>query len=73
MSGKNTWRRPLIVLLAAFLAAGLLQPAGLKAQDDEGGLSGSLGAGMASRPEFEGSDRYTTKALPVVNLKYGPA
>jgi outer membrane scaffolding protein for murein synthesis (MipA/OmpV family) len=28
---------------------------------------------MAIRPEFEGSDRYTTKALPVVNFKYGPA
>jgi outer membrane scaffolding protein for murein synthesis (MipA/OmpV family) len=72
MSGKNARRSPLAALLLAFLAV-LVQPAALKAEDDEVKLSGSLGVGAAVRPEFEGSHRYTTQAMPVVNFRYGPA
>jgi outer membrane scaffolding protein for murein synthesis (MipA/OmpV family) len=28
--------------------------------------------GLATKPEFEGSNRYTTQAMPVVNFRYGP-
>ena len=67
---KKTIRR---LALAALLAAALARPAGLGAEEEAGyKLSGSLGAAVAAIPEFEGSDRYKAKALPVVNLGYGP-
>jgi len=69
-------RRPLrAVLLAVLLAAGLVRPAGLKAEAEaeKSPFSGSMGLGTLTRPEFEGSDRYVVRALPVVNFQYGPA
>jgi len=73
MRGKNT-RRPLwAAVLAAFLAAGLVQPAGLGAEAAKSPFSGSLGLGMLTKPEFEGSDRYVVRALPVASFQYGPA
>jgi len=67
---KKTIQR---LALTAFLAAALVRPAGLVAEEEAGySFSGSLGAGVAAVPEFEGSDRYMVKALPVVNFSYGP-
>jgi len=73
MKGENARRLLRAVVLAAFLAGGLVQPAGLKAAAEESALSGSLGLGTVAKPEFEGSDRYEVRAVPVFNFQYGPA
>ena len=62
------------IRLAVWLAVALVvQPADLKAQETGASLSGALGAAVAAMPEFEGSNRYTARVLPVINLAYGQA
>lgn len=65
---KKAFRR---LVLAVFLALALGAPNSAPAEELE--FSGSLGAGAMVGPEFEGSNRYRVRALPVVSLDYGPA
>jgi outer membrane protein len=60
------------LVLAAWFAACLAQPAALAAQESEEGFSGSLGMTVVTSPEFEGSNRYRVRVLPVMDLSYGP-
>jgi outer membrane scaffolding protein for murein synthesis (MipA/OmpV family) len=68
MSGKNILR----LVPAVFMAIALVWPAVLKAEETWE-ISGSLGAAVVAAPEFEGSDRYRARVLPVGEVRYGPA
>jgi len=60
------------LVLATCLVMALARPAGLKAEEAGYTLSGSLGAAVVAKPEFEGSSRYEAEVRPLMRFSYGP-
>ncbi|MDR2613254.1 MAG: MipA/OmpV family protein [Deltaproteobacteria bacterium] len=65
---------PLFLVFAALALQSPPASAQVADYGDGGGtaVTGSIGVGAMSAPEFEGSDRSEIKPLPFFNLRYGP-